>query len=337
MTSLWLTFGVMMLAGILAVCWPLYRNEKRISPRALLIAIGVIAASGLLYYELGMPGAPSGAGAQPSVDDMVAGLAARLAQNPEDIAGWKMLGRSYLQLEQYDQAVAAFEQALDRENGSNAQTLADLGEAVLLQQNQRIDGRAAGLFEAALAAAPNNPKALFYGGIAAIERNERALAADRWETLLAQSPPENVQQILRERIREWRGSDAVIAQAGNSGTGAMATGTALSIAITVSPQAQQALPGDATVFIIARDPQQPSPPIAVTRRKMSELPATVALSDADSMIPGRTLGQFARLEIVVRASASGNPMPAAGDWSGSASVDLPASGTINVSIAEPQR
>ncbi|MGB5347613.1 MAG: tetratricopeptide repeat protein [Woeseia sp.] len=336
MTSLWLSFGAMVLAGILVVCWPLYRHEKRISPRAMLVAIGVIAASGMLYLELGTPGAPSGAGAQPSVNAMVAGLAARLEQNPEDIAGWKMLGRSYLQLEQYDQAVAALEQALERENGSDAQTLADLGEAVLLQQNQRIDGRAAGLFEAALAAAPNNPKALFYGGIAAIERNDRALAADRWETLLAQSPPENVQQILRERIREWRGAgaSAATAQAGNP---AMTTGTALSLAIAVSPQAQQALPGDATVFIIARDPQQPSPPIAVTRRKMSELPANVALSDADAMIPGRTLGQFARLEIVVRASASGNPMPAAGDWSGSATVELPASGTISVNIAEPQR
>ena len=54
-------------------------------------------------------------------------------------------------------------------------------------------------------------------------------------------------------------------------------------------------------------PAQPSPPIAVTRRSLVELPARVSLSDRDAMIPGRLLSAYERFEVEVRASATGNP------------------------------
>ena len=86
--------------------------------------------------------------------------------------------------------------------------------------------------------------------------------------------------------------------------------------IGVSAAARAALPADASVFVIARDPAQPSPPIAVSRRRLADLPAQVALGDRDAMIPGRNLSAFDTFEIVVRASASGNPTEASGDWFG---------------------
>jgi cytochrome c-type biogenesis protein CcmH len=80
------------------------------------------------------------------------------------------------------------------------------------------------------------------------------------------------------------------------------------------------LPAEASVFVIARDPAQASPPIAVARRTLSEMPATVELSDSDSMIPGRTLSAFAEVEVIARISVSGQPIAQSGDWFGSAVV-----------------
>lgn len=331
MTSLWVAFGVMLCAGVLFVCWPLYRNEKRLGLRSVSAVLVIIAISGSLYAVIGSPGAPSGAAATPSVDDMVATLAARLQQNPDDVTGWKMLGRSYVQLQRFDEAVEAYEQALEREGGNDAQTYADLGEAVFLAQDQRMAGRASQMFEAALTAAPENPKALFYGGLAAIERNDRKLAAERWESLLAQAPPENVQAILRARISEWRG-ESTVAAAGS--VAAAPAAASVSISIGVSKEAGAALPANATVFVIARDPAQPSPPIAVARRTLAELPTTVVLTDAEAMIPGRTLGQFRSVEILVRASASGNPMSAPGDWFGRAEISVPQQDDLAIEIAQ---
>ncbi len=102
--------------------------------------------------------------------------------------------------------------------------------------------------------------------------------------------------------------------------------------ISVSAAAAQSLPAEATVFVIARDPAQPSPPIAVTRRLLSELPDVVELGDGDSMIPGRTLSAFAEFEIVARVSVSGQPIAQSGDWYARSLVKPAESARITLSI-----
>ncbi len=318
----------MLLAGALFVCWPLYRHQRRLTAGLALAAVFVLALSGVLYTQIGSPGVPSGPGARPDIDEMVGALAARLERNPEDVEGWKMLARSYLQLERYDDAIAAFEQALEREGGNQAQTLADLGEAVMMRQRGSVSGRPAQLFEAALVAAPVNPKALFYGGIAARERDDTALAAERWEALLALSPPPEIQDILRQRIAEWRGESAPAATAAPAAAGA----SSVTVQVSLSAAARAALGDDVTVFVIARDPAQPAPPVAAVRRTVGDLPAAITLRDADAMIPGRPLSGFESLEIVARASLSGQPLASPGDWYGSTLVEPGAAAEAAVEI-----
>jgi cytochrome c-type biogenesis protein CcmH len=316
--TLWIIFAAMLLAGALFVCWPLYRVQRKLSIGSTIAALLIMLVGGGLYTLIGSPGAPSGPAASPSVDEMVAALEGRLQENPDDLAGWKMLGRSFMQMQNYPRAVSAFEQAMELEGGNDGNTISELAEAVLFQQGERVAGRSAQLFEQALSVSPNNPKALFYGGIAAIERGDKALAADRWESLLAQAPPPEIQEVLRTRIAEWRGT-------------ARADLT-LAINITLGSQAMAELEPDTSVFIIARDPQQPSPPIAAARRQLAELPATVSLSDADAMIPGRLLSQFPRLEVVVRASLSGEPIAQPGDWFGAATIETSVTTSVDITI-----
>ena len=87
-----------------------------------------------------------------------------------------------------------------------------------------------------------------------------------------------------------------------------------------------------SIFVIARDPRQPSPPIAVARRQAGELPATVELSNANAMIPGRLLSQFSEIEIVVRASLAGQPVAQAGDWFGQQTIDTRNTTSVNISV-----
>jgi cytochrome c-type biogenesis protein CcmH len=258
---------------------------------------------------------------------MVAALDARLQQNPDDVAGWKMLGRSYVQLSQYQRAINAFERAVELESAANAQTLADLGEVLLLTEQEAQVGRASELFESALAIEPANPKALFYAGMAALQRGDRELAASRWEALLATSPPENIQEILRLRIAELRGE--VPADAAHAAVPAAV------VSVRVELSADAVAPSEATVFIIVRDPAQPSPPIAAVRRKVSELPSLVEIGDGDAMIPGRVPSGFAQLEIVARVSLSGQPMAQSGDWFGERTV-APGSGETFAVVIDSQ-
>jgi len=314
----------MLLVAIAVVVWPLAQNKKGLSLQSLIAIVFVAGLSAGIYATIGTPQGQSAGSETASIEDMVAGLGKRLRDNPDDLAGWKMLGRSYFQLARYDKAVEAFDQAVRLESGADGQTLVDLGEAVWMRDQRALTGRAGELFENAIAISPNNPKALFYGGLVAIERGERLLAAERWEALMALSPPEGIREILEKRIGELRGEEPAVQPA--------QAGPIVAAAIELAPVTRGAVDPNATVFIIARDPAQPRPPIAAVRRLVSELPAVISLSDSDSMIPDRLLSGFSELEIVARVSISGQPVAQPGDWYGEKTVRPAETGEISIVI-----
>lgn len=330
----WLITGVMLAAAVLVVAVPLYRAEKRLSMTSVssIVAVAVIAAA--MYSQTGTPDTDipvPQAGEMPGIEEMVSSLAARLQANPDDLAGWKMLGRSYMQMQNFPAAIAAFERANEMESSQDGQTLADLGEAVLMNDPQTIQGRAGQLFENALALTPTNAKALFYSGMGAAQRGDNELAADRWEALLATSPPQNVQDILRQRIAELRGVEPAPQAAPVASTGGV-----LNVAVSLGDTATNAGLPDATVFIIARDPDQPSPPIAAVRRRLSELPADVPIGDSDAMIAGRVPSGFSSLEIIARVSLTGQPIAQPGDWFGSKIIQTASTDTVQIVIDQQE-
>jgi len=325
---LWIVFGCMLLAAVMIVAWPQYREERQLTVRSALAIVSVLVVSAVIYAQIGKPYTEQAVANNQNVDEMITTLAQRLQSEPDDLDGWKMLARSYGQIKRYPEAIAAYQKAAELESYSNGQTLVDLAESMLLNDDDAIRGQAGKIFEDALALSPRNPKALFYGGIAAFEKGDALVAADRWELLLATSPPVEIEGMLRQRINEWRGVTSSAAPVAAT----VSDGKAISINITLAASARESLDADATVFIIARDPAQPAPPIAVTRRVVSELPVRVTLSDADSMIPGRSISGFENIEIIVRVSASGQPSAQTGDWFASQTIDTTKVSDIELNI-----
>lgn len=321
--TLWIVLGVFSLVAVAFAVWPLYRDSGRLSALLAVVIVFVVALSASMYHFRGSPNVPSGAGSMPGVDEIVTSLEERLVGTPDDIGGWRMLGRSYQSMKRYDESIAAFEKAMALEKGQNADTLIALAVVLMEQQGGTMTERAGGLFENSLALAPNNSNALFYGGVAAAGRGNTALAADRWEILLNQDAPPEVRDLLQGKISEWRGLPAPSAEV---------SAALITLNISLSDAARADLPSDATLYVIARDPAQPSPPIAVTPRRLAELPATVTLSDRDAMMPGRPLSGFQDLEIIARVSLSGTPMAQSGDWSGTLRISADASAPVNLVI-----
>jgi cytochrome c-type biogenesis protein CcmH len=322
---------------------PLYRERTTATRWSSRLAIVFVVAMSVGLYSLtGQPGIPSGPGEPaaaangnlPDISEMVTTLAERLEREPDDVEGWKMLGRTYLTLGQPDNAVSAWERAVELTASRDADSLVGLGDALMAQNDRQMTPPAAALFESALALEPNNQAALFWGGIAAFTRGEPSLAADRWEILLASGPPPELRPVIEERIAAWRGQpvpavQAPFAQAPAAQRPAQPasgpSGRIVAASLSVGDEAAAALPADATVFVIARDPAAPSPPIAVTRRRLADLPIVVELGNGDSMMPGRELGNFPEFELVARVSLSGGPGAQSGDWFG-ALIVRPADG-----------
>lgn len=344
---LWILIALMLAAALLIIVVPLYRAEKKPSATIIISVVMVTALSTVIYSQIGTPNVDI----QPlhetqDVSEAVTALAARLQENPDDLSGWKMLGRSYFSTGNFPGAIAAFERAVELEGGEDSQTLTDLGEAILYDDESSIIGRAGDMFENALALSPNNPKALFYGGMTAIQRGNKELGADRWEALLATSPPPNVQEILRQQIAEIRGdspapaaeavtapvAEAVTAPAAEAATAAMVTPGEITISVSLGDSATAANLPDSTVFVIVRDPAQPSPPISAKRIRLSELPTALSVGDADAMIPGRVPSGFEQLEIIARVSLTGQPGAATGDWFGDAIIQTSETSSVQIAI-----
>jgi len=322
--TLWIFFAVMVLVAIDFVVTPLYRHQKKLTPIIAVAVVVIVAISAGLYHSQGKPDTPSGGSDLPEINDLLVDLAQRLDKNPDNLEGWKMLGRSYMSVSNFEGAINAFEHAIVLDGGEDAVTLVALGESLLAGSGGGIEGRIASLFENALAIDENNSQALFYGGIGAFNRDDPELAASRWEKLLSLNPPAEIEGILRQRVAEWRGETVAAMPADHPSVTPPPEpaplppvdqpGVILSVAIALAGNAD--VPTGATAFLIARDPAQPSPPIAVKLLNTSELPITVNLADADSMMAGRALSGFAEIELLVRVSMSGQRTQQSGDWIG---------------------
>ena len=325
--TFWTILVLFCLAAITFAVWPLYRESHRLTPLLATVIVFTLGLSVILYDQVGSPGVPSGRGVAngdggdlPGMNEAVESLQQRLADNPDDVAGWKMLGRTQMSLRDFGGATEAFERAMAIEEGKDAQTMVDLAIAILNRDGTPIEGRPAHLIENALALDTHNPAALFYSGLAAANRGDTDTASARWETLLGLNPPANIRSILEQRLAELRGepmpAPPAAAEAGGADT-PVPDDAVVSAQVSLSDEAMSAMTSDASIFVIARDPAAPSPPIAVSRLRVSELPTLVSLTDSQSMVEGRNLSGFSEIELLARVSMSGGPAAASGDWFGS--------------------
>ena len=270
----------------------------------------------------------------PDVLAMVTKLEQHMRDDPSDLAGWLMLGRSYLALQRMDDAVNAYDRA-HRLKSDSTEAALGLGEAISLRAGGQISPEASQLFEDALKLEPNNPKALLYGGFAAATRGDRALARSRWQALKDLHPPPQIEQMLDARIASLGGAEESGTNASPAGTSASPQGSAaaqVTVNIRIAPALKSRLKPETPLFVFAREPDSRGPPLAAKRLTSDAIGTQVQLSAADSMMPGRVLVAGQRVSITARLSFSGQPIPAAGDLYGELSYDVGHDGALDLVI-----
>ena len=170
-----------------------------VAGRVLLVVAGLVAivAAGIAIYrgdsQGGMSVAPpaveASATAQPSVDDVIARLEARLKDKPDDAEGWRMLGWSYFQTERYAEAATALKRATTLDP-NNAETFSFLGEALVLASDEEghIPADAMRAFDRALALDPADSRARYFKGVSLDLAGQHRKAIDLWFALLEDTP-----------------------------------------------------------------------------------------------------------------------------------------------------
>jgi cytochrome c-type biogenesis protein CcmH len=319
-----------------AVAIPLLRSRR--SRIVGVLAAAIISASAAALYPLWSNwdwrvAAEEKAPPDPAVLAMVTKLEQHLKDEPNDLTGWLMMGRSYLALERAEDAVIAFEHAYSL--GKNADAALGLGEALSVRAGGDIPPQASQLFEEAIALAPDNPKALFYGGFAAAIRGDTELARQRWQALKDLHPPPQIEQMLDARMAELGPTPAAGTKSSPNGTNASAAASSaarVNVNISVAPALKARVTNGAPLFLFAREPGGSGPPLAAKRLTTAAIGTQVSLSAADSMVPGRELSSGQKVSITARVSFSGQPTPAAGDLYGEASYQVGSGGDLDLVI-----
>jgi cytochrome c-type biogenesis protein CcmH len=167
--------------------------HRRSAALAALIVLSLVPVG--LYAALGSPnisGEPAYARSHlppghESIAALVHQVEGRLAQHPNDGAGWQVIAPVYMQLGRYDDAVMAFRKSLAL-NGETASRDSDLGEALVAAANGVVTDEAKHLFQRAVAREPHDPKAGFFLGLADEQDGKRDAAAAKWQALLKDAP-----------------------------------------------------------------------------------------------------------------------------------------------------
>ncbi|MCP4767242.1 MAG: hypothetical protein GY875_13320 [Gammaproteobacteria bacterium] len=109
----------------------------------------------------------------------------------------------------------------------------------------------------------------------------------------------------------------------------------LKLKVSLNPALHNTLSPESPVFIFVRAVENAGPPLAVIRKKVSELPFEVAINDSHAMIPSRTISSARNVIVGARISISGNPERQPGDYEQlSQSIPSDSNRTIELVINE---
>jgi cytochrome c-type biogenesis protein CcmH len=259
------------------------------------------------------------------INDMVQRLADRLKEKPDDPTGWSMLARAYSAQGKFDLALPAYKRVMEL-RPNEAQALADYADALAVVNNRSLDGEPEQLVMQAVQIDPVNVKALSLAGTIAFNKAQYPQAVGYWERAVQASDPksgfaEQLQGALTEaRKRGGLPAAVVVAQAAApaltaSAGGAAAASSAATVSGRISLKAalKASVGPDDTVFIFARAPTGSRMPLAIVRKKVSDLPFDFSLDDSQAMSPASRLSTATQVVVGARISKSGNAMPQPGD------------------------
>lgn len=317
---------------------------------ALVLALGLPLAALGLYGQVGDPRAAATlAQAEPmlhagpaDVDAMVARLAERLEQQPDDLEGWVVLARSREVQERFDAASQAYQRAITLAAqqqvpaGFQARLHADLADALASSRDHALDGPVQAALDVALQLDADQPKALALAGTAALQRGDLAAARTHWQQLLGLLEPDT-DIALRVQNDLARLDGAADTAASDVATRPTATGSAVALAplsaaptassatpagiaprglvgiVTLAPALQAGVqPGD-TLFIVARERNGGPAPIAVLKLRAGALPADFVLDDRHAMTQDRLPSAADQLTLQARISRSGSAQRQTGE------------------------
>jgi len=250
-------------------------------------------------------------GGQKSLDYAANRLVEHVRSHPDDGRAWELLGRAYMGLNRYSDAVIAFRHLYKLEP-NNADVMVAYAESIAMSQGDDLKGHPTQLLAQALQKDSTNRKALWLTWIGLYRDGQYGEAIKTWQRLSAQlTAGSDAAKFVQKNIDR-----AVAAEKAAATAGPAAGGASVQVRVTLDPRFAAKVAPNTTVFVFAKAVQGPPMPLAIKRLQVKDLPVTVTLDDSLSMAPVARISKFKRVMLSARVSNSGRALPESGDLEG---------------------
>lgn len=259
-----------------------------------------------------------------TVEEMIKRLEDTVRLQPESVDAWYFLGRTYMSEQRPKEAAHAYEKTIELV-GRQPDLLGQWAQALYFANGNKWSAELQSLLDEALSQDPNEATSLGLLGIAAFEDKRFQDAIDAWTQLSKSLDPQDPSyQAIQTGIERARSSLAETPQANAETNATQDTAAAepapatvsdykLLIDVTISDEMLKQTSGTDTVFVFARAESGPPMPLAAKRLTVADLPASIALTDEDSLLPQLKLSSIGRVKLQASVSSSGDAMQA--QWS----------------------
>lgn len=245
------------------------------------------------------------------VKKMLLHLEQRLVDDPDDVESWSLLTDSYVTLKRYNDAVRAIEN-LYRIEGKIPIVMFRYADIMSMANNGRFKGKPDEIIDEALKLDPTNKKGLWLSGLAAVQHGDINKALKNWHQLHEQFDEGSESQL---KIKEYIDllHDQIIE---NENENESVRSVALEINVILSEDLLSEVNRDDDVYIYAEAIDNSLVPLAILRKKVSDLPVRVMLDDSMALTASNKLSDHKQVQLIARISKNTNNKSMPGDLIG---------------------
>lgn len=252
------------------------------------------------------------------LERMVAQALIQTQKEPKNTSAWAMLAHSYEMLGKFAESARAYT-TLTQLLPNDAQVLADYADVLAVVNGRSFKGEPVALLKRALVIDAKNTKALVLTGSAYLEEKDNAQAISYLERARAAATDPALQRQIDASIAQAKGAAGtatLVPGKASADVGAVAAPAQVSGRVWLADDLRAKAPAQATLFLYARPVDGSRMPVALLRKKVSDLPLNFTLDDSMGMVPEVSLSKLSSVVVVARISARGNVTPTAGDLEG---------------------
>lgn len=245
-----------------------------------------------------------------AIRDRIFELGAVIERDPEN--GWALyfIARHLVSLGQMEEASRFFQRAAEFIDNpmDKAVVLGQYAQAQYIASDQQMTEQVSEIIAQAQRLNPNEPAVLQLLGADAFVNQNYQSAVTYWQRLLNMNPGPEEAEFLRQVIAQ---AQEMTGSVGTPDAQDAQPGPRLEISLSVAPGID--LPAQTRVFVSAQNTEGSGPPLAAKLMTLADLPAVVALSNADAVGPFN-LASAENIVVVATISVSGSADVQSGDY-----------------------